>query len=426
MSALALSPLQLAARLALIVGLAVFLGLAFEETYKSEQRAIPGGIRSFPVLAMAGAMLYLIEPTHALAFIAGLPVVAVWLYAFRRATPTTPETVSMMIPGCNLLAYAIGPIALLQPAWVAVAVTVAAVLLLSARDALHRLIHVVPRDEVLTAGEFLILVGIILPLVPNTTVTPLTPLTPYGVWLAVVAICTLSYISYLLQRYLPQRDVALLPAVLGGAYSSTATTVVLAKRLREHGEARADISAGIVAATAVMYVRLGIVIAIFSPRIAFMLAPALLALCLSGAAMAAYEWWREKTRRNDGGLTVPPTNPLQIPTAAIFAVLLVVISIISAWVHGTFGESGILTLSAIVGVTDIDPFVLNIAQGGVTGMSGAMLCAAVLIAASSNNLAKAAYAVGFGGAKAARRPALLLALLALMGVAAAALYAAQV
>jgi uncharacterized membrane protein (DUF4010 family) len=395
MSALTFSPLQLAARLALIVGLAVFLGLAFEETYKSEQRAIPGGIRSFPMLAMAGAMLYLIEPAHALAFVAGLPVLAVWLYAFTRGTAVTPVTSSMMIPGSSLIAYAIGPIALLQPPWVPVAVTVAAVLLLSARERLHGLIHVVPRDELLTAGEFLVLVGIILPLVPNKQVTSLTPLTPYGVWLAVVAICTLSYVSYLLQRYLPQRSVALLPAILGGAYSSTATTVVLAKRLRDHAQAHPGISAGIVAATAVMYVRLGIVVAIFDWRIALKLAPALIVLCLIGAGFAAYEWRRARARESAGGLAVPPSNPLQIPTALVFAALLVAISVVSAWARGAFGESGILTIAALVGVTDIDPFVLNIAQGGVAGMSVAGLSAAVLIAASSNNLVKAAYAAAF-------------------------------
>ena len=422
MPALALTPVELASRLALVIGLAVFLGLAFEETYKSEQRSIPGGIRSFPMLAMAGAMLYLIEPVHALAFVAGLPVLAAWLYAFMRASPATAETVSMMIPGSNLLAYAIGPVALLQPPWVAVAVTVAAVLLLSARERLHRLIHLVPRDELLTAGEFLILVGIILPLVPDRPVTPLTPLTPYGVWLAVVAICTLSYVSYLLQRYLPKRDTALLPAVLGGAYSSTATSVVLAKRLREGGAARADISAGIVAATAIMYVRLGAVIAIFNLHLALTLAPALIALGVVGAGLSAYEWRRAQVRPADGGLAVPPRNPLQIPTAAIFAALLVVISIVTAWVGGAFGESGILALSALVGLTDIDPFVLNIAQGGVAGMSMVVLGAAVLIAASSNNVAKAAYVLVFGGVAAARRPAVLLLLLALLGVAAAALY----
>jgi uncharacterized membrane protein (DUF4010 family) len=418
--ALSLAPYELAARLALALALALFLGLAFEEVYKSEQRSIPGGIRSFPMLAMAGAMLTLVESSYALPFVAGLLVVALWLNAYMRATPPSPDTASMMIPASNLLAYAIGPVALTQPPWVSVAVTVAAVLLLSARERLHGLIGVVPRDELLTAGMFLILVGVILPFAPRQPVTSLTPLTPYGLWLAVVAVCTLSYASYLLQRYLPARDMALLPAVLGGAYSSTATTVVLAKRLRDSTQARAEISAGIVAATAVMYLRLGLVIAIFDVRFALTLLPALLVLAAVGGGLAIYEW-RRIARRPGASLTMAPRNPLQVSTAIIFAVLLVVISIITAWVRGGFGTSGILILSAVVGATDIDPFVLNIAQGSVTDMSAALLAAAVLIAAASNNVAKAAYAIGFGG-KPARRPALLLLLLALLGVVAAVIY----
>jgi uncharacterized membrane protein (DUF4010 family) len=422
MTALALTPLELAARLALALGLAVFLGLAFEEVYKSEQRSIPGGIRSFPMLAMAGAVLTLIEPAHALAFLAGLVVVALWLYAFLRAAPVTAETASMMIPASNLLAYAIGPLALLEPPWVAVAVAVVAVLLLSSRARLHRLTRMVPRDELLTLGKFLILVGIALPLVPDKPVTALTRLTPYDIWLAVIAVCTLSYASYLLQRYLPARNMALLPAVLGGAYSSTATTVVLAKRLRESGQARADISAGILCATAVMYLRLSAVIALFDVRLALMLAPALAALAIIAAGLAVNEW-RRLPKRRSAGLAMAPRNPLQIATAVIFAVLLVVISVVTAWVRGAFGTAGILTLSAVVGVTDIDPYVLNIAQGGVTGMPLDMLGAAVLVAAASNNVVKAAYAAGFGGLTAARRPALMLLLLALAGLAAAAFYA---
>ncbi len=423
MPPLSLSPYDLVARLALAIGLAVFLGLAFEEVYKSEQRSIPGGIRSFPMLTIAGAMLTLIEPTYLLAFVAGLLVMALWLYGYRRAAPPASDTTSMMIPASNLLAYVIGPVALMQPPWVALAVTVTAVLLLSARERLHGLIQIVPREELLTAGKFLILVGIVLPLSPRHPITTLTPLTPYGTWLAVVAVCTLSYASYLLQRDLPARDVALLPARLGGAYSSTVTTVVLAKRLRESGQSRPDISAGIVAATAVMYLRLGVVIAIFDAQFALMLAPALIALAAIGGGLAAYEWLHV-TKRRGAGLGLAPRNPLQIQTAIVFAVLLVVISVITAWVCTTFGISGILTLSAVVGITDIDPFVLNMAQGGVANISVAVLCAAVLVAASSNNVAKATYTIGFGGASVARRPAALLVLLALLGVAVAAIYIA--
>ena len=224
-----------------------------------------------------------------------------------------------------------------------------------------------------------------------------------------------------MQRYAPMRGNALLPAILGGAYSSTATTIVLAKRLREAATAPADISAGIVAATAVMYLRIGIVVAVFSRDLALRLAPALLALCAIGAAFTLYEWRRHVTGAAKASLAVEAKNPLQIPTALVFAALIVVVSVLTAWMRNTFGEAGIFALSAVVGLTDIDPFVLNIAQGGVAGAPVADLCAAILIASSSNGVFKAGSALVFGG-EAARRPAIMLLALAVFGVVAAAIY----
>ena len=74
---------------------------------------------------------------------------------------------------------------------------------------------------------------------------------------------------------------------------------------------------------------------------------------------------------------------------------------------------------AIVGVTDIDPFVLNLAQGGVSGEPATALAAAILIAASSNNILKALYAASFAGGKATAGSAAALVALAVAGVAAA-------
>ena len=42
-------PIELAKRLALLLALAFFLGLAFEEVYKRDEPTIPGGIRTFLV-----------------------------------------------------------------------------------------------------------------------------------------------------------------------------------------------------------------------------------------------------------------------------------------------------------------------------------------------------------------------------------------
>jgi uncharacterized membrane protein (DUF4010 family) len=415
-----LAPLELAGRLALALGLAAFIGLAFEEVYKREDRSAPGGVRTFPMLALSGAMLYLIEPRQALAFVVGLIALASWLHASLRNAPPGPNTTTLMIPASNLLAYVLGPVALTQPPWLVVAVSVTAVLLLGTRKQLHGLIKVVPQEELLTAGKFLILVGIILPLVPNQPLMAATPLTPYHVWLAVVAVCTLSYISYLLQKYAPMRNATLVPAVLGGIYSSTATTVVLARRQREAAATRSDFAAGIVAATTMMYIRLEVIISVFNLHLAWALAPAMGTLFAFGAALAIYEWRRAAKRQSDWGLQIP-ANPLQIPAAIIFAAIFVVISVVSAAIRDTFGQTGILTLAALVGITDIDPFVINIAQGGVTGLSISALCAAILIAASSNNIAKGIYALGFGG-EFSRRPAVMLFILGMLGFAAAAVY----
>lgn len=419
-------PIQLAERLALLLSLALFLGLAFEEVYKRDEPEIPGGVRTFPLMALAGALLYRVEPEHALAFSIGLLALALWLFAFLRSDLLkTGAGRTLMVPATNLLVYSLGPVTLTEPLWVSIGATVAAVLLISRREQMHDFVQLVPRDEILTAGKFLILAGIILPLLPDTRLISTAPLTPYRVWLAVVTISGLSYLTYLVQRYLPTRGRArggaLLPAALGGAYSSTATTVVLAKCQREAPMPSAQLAAGIVAATAVMYLRLAIVIALFSLPLAASLAPAL-AFLFAAAGCLAWREWRRAERGSAQDLAIPAANPLQLTTAPVFAALFVAISLATVWVEKLFGEAGIFTLALLVGASDIDPYVLNLAQGGAPALSHAAIAAAILIAASANNLAKSVYAIGFGGRKQALRPAVMLAVLAVLGFAVAGAY----
>jgi uncharacterized membrane protein (DUF4010 family) len=415
-------PIQLAERLVLLLALAFFLGLAFEEVYKRDEPEVPGGVRTFPLVALAGAMLYLVEPDHALAFCIGLLALAAWLFVFLRIELPQPGTGrTLVIPATNLLVYALGPVALTQPPWVAIGATVAAVLLVGWREQMHGFVRLVPQDEILTAGKFLILAGIILPLLPDSRLISAAPLTPYRVWLAVVAISGLSYLTYLVQRYVPLKGGPLLPALLGGAYSSTAATVVLAKRQREASAPRPELSAGIVAATAVMYLRLAVVVALFSLPLAATLAPAL-AFLFAAAGLLTWREWRRAEPGTAQDLAIPAANPLQLTTALVFAALFVAISLATVWVEKLSGQTGIFTLAAIVGASDIDPFVLNLAQGGAPGMSPSAIAAAILIAASANNLAKAGYALSFGALAHALRPAAILVILGLLGFVAAAAY----
>src|SRR5437764_789270 len=151
----------------LLLGLGFFFGLAFEEFHAQEGQARPGGVRSFPLLALSGALLYRLDRDHLLPLSAGLLVLGAWLacYYWRHVEEIDSEgrpNVGLMAPICNVLAYLLGPIVLVEPPWMAIGVTVAAVLLLTGRERLHGFARRLEVGEIVTAGKFLILTGLVL------------------------------------------------------------------------------------------------------------------------------------------------------------------------------------------------------------------------------------------------------------------------
>lgn len=408
------------ASLVLLLALSLFLGLAFEDFFGRARIERPGGIRTFPLLALAGAGLYSLDPTRFIPFTAGLLVLGLWLAVFywnnqRDRGDSGESPIGLTVPVLNVHAYLLGAITLAFPPWIAIGLTVAAVLLLAGRERLHGLAHRVEMQEIVTAGKFLILVGIALPLMPTTPVTALTNITPRQVWMALVVVSTLSYVSYLAQRYWPPAARGLWMAALGGLYSSTAMTVVLARQIHADPVTGRRGQAGITLATGIMYLRILAVVAVFNLALARSLS-----VVLVGLAMVAFVICSIQYRAYDraGDASAPKAsggNPLEIGAAGLFAGLFLVVSVASGWAAARFGTAGVFVLAAIVGVTDIDPFVLNLAQGGAAGVTAEAVAAAILIAASSNNLLKASYAVGFAG-RSAIGSAVALVGLAILGV----------
>lgn len=164
-----------------------------------------------------------------------------------------------------------------------------------------------------------------------------------------------------------------------------------------------------------MYLRILVVTAVFNQPLALTLTIPLIGLFMTGIAVSAVQY-----RFSAPVLAKPLTsvrNPLELGTATVFAVLFIATSLLSSWVTAQFGAQAVYVLAALIGFTDIDPFVLNLAQGGTANLSMASVATAILIATSSNNLLKAGYAAAFAGPRAVMPS--LIALLALAAVAAA-------
>ncbi|HEX8805593.1 MAG TPA: DUF4010 domain-containing protein, partial [Candidatus Aquilonibacter sp.] len=170
---------------------------------------------------------------------------------------------------------------------------------------------------------------------------------------------------------------------------------------------------------AMMYVRILVVVAIFNVALVRPLIAPMLALALAAAAVAAFFHRAGKSEKTT--VEAAPQNPLKLGTAVIFAVLLIAVSLVSKWVQAHLGAQGVLALAAVVGVTDIDPFVLSLAQGGAASIGIAMSAIAIVVAASSNNILKAAYTIAFSRSRASVIPAGILSALCVLGIVAAAL-----
>jgi uncharacterized membrane protein (DUF4010 family) len=419
-------------RLVALLGLSFFLGLAFEEYFGDRRLKAPGGVRTFPLLALLGALLYALAPETAVLFLAGLAVLGAWLaiwywhrLSIQQAEPRIEHSPGVRLDGgimalvTNLVAYLLGPVTLTQPLWIPVAISVTAVLFMGARERLHAFAETVGGTELSTLAKFLIIIGIVLPLVPNEPVVSVTSITPYQVWLAVVVVSTLSYLSYLVQRYVAPRHGLLYSAALGGLYSSTAATIVISRRA---GTAESNphlLNAAIVLATSVMFLRILIVVAIFNRPLAFALTPSLVALLAAGLILSAWLYWRGSNRSSANGADVlPPANPLEIQTALIFALLFIGLSVAVGWARPEFGEGSLFALAALAGVTDVDPLVLSVAQSAHGAAELYFDAAAILFAATSNNVLKGIYTLTFAGLARGLVPAGALFLLSGAGIAA--------
>jgi uncharacterized membrane protein (DUF4010 family) len=119
--------------------------------------------------------------------------------------------------------------------------------------------------------------------------------------------------------------------------------------------------------------------------LAFGLDPALLGFSAIGLVMAGLGYWIRGKHTEDRTPARSSSNPLEIGAAAVFAILFVLISLVSAWARTHYGATGIYLLSAIVGVSDIDPFVLSPAKHGAGQMPLYVAVIAILIASASND-----------------------------------------
>lgn len=403
-----------AVKILLVLFLSFLIGLEREEHKAAVGHYSFGGVRTFPLIGLIGYSVALLSGAQLVPLTLGFLVVGSFLLLSYWRKLSTSEAAGVTSEMSGLATFLVGALVYYGHFWIATALSVASLLLLELKAGLETLAKRIPPEEILTFAKFLLLTAVILPILPRQEFSRFH-INPFKTWLVVIAVSTISYGSYVLQKVTRERGGVVLAALLGGAYSSTVTTVVMSRRAAR--EERPHLFAGgILMASGVMYLRLVALLALFNWGLATILAPAF--LVLAGVAIAAGWLWsrRPDIARSEIIREFEPKNPLELVTAFLFALLFLAMLVATQMAVTYLGRAGVNTLAAIMGVTDVDPFIMGMTQaaGMITPLSVA--ATGVLIAAASNNLVKGIYAYSLADRKTGIQALALLAGLAALGL----------
>ncbi len=314
------------------------------------------GVRTFSLLGLAGAIAGVVgargQPLVAGSIAAG--AVALLVVGYSKALAAHRDATSAV---AALITLSIGLLAGLGSPGLASASAAMVVLLLVLRSELHRFVERLGEEDVKALARFAVIALGVLPLLPDRAMGPLDAWNPQKLWLVVVLVTGFSFAGYIANRLFGARWGTTGTALIGGMYSSTAVTVSLSQRLGG-GEVGGPEPAGIALATAVMYVRILILVAVLAMPVlwpfALLVAPALFVGVTAGALL----WWRSKP----GDTPEPPGNPIKMLPALGFLLFVAIAAVAAKWAEGRFGQQGIAALILATGSFDVDVAIVTLGR----------------------------------------------------------------
>jgi uncharacterized membrane protein (DUF4010 family) len=373
-------------RFMVALALGFLVGLERESTKIEEQKMVFGGVRTHPIISLLGfgcAWLYKIGATFMLPI--GLLSIAA-LTSIAYIAKIKVERFGSTSEISALLTFVAGALALLVDVWVAMALGVVNTILLSEKAALESYVERLNKVEFLATVKFVLVTVIILPVLPNQEFTRFK-LNPTNIWQIVIIVSTIGFVGYFLSKKFGEKIGLWLSGAFGGVISSTAFTLAVGRIAQKNpGRAEESLQAAVLAGS-VMYLKLLVLIWLINANFVSALWWRLILLFFIGLALAVRVIWRSESNNHESVPTMQ--NPFEIRPAMAFGALFVILSVVTAFVRQNLGEPGVLGLSAIVGVSDIVPFILSLVHS--SGTTSEIVAPAIIMATMSNTIAKGVY-----------------------------------
>ena len=377
-------------RFLLALALGFLVGLERETSSLTRKRPVFSGVRTHSLVSLVGfACRALQQQGVSWILPAGLLAVAA-MAAVEYAGKFREGRTGWTSEAALLLTYLVGALAGAGDVRVPLALGIIATILLSEKAEIEARIERLSKSELLAMLRFLVVTVIVLPVLPDAEFTRFH-LNPRQIWWIVVLVSSLGFLGYVLMRRWGDRIGLELAGLLGGIVSSTAVAISSGRLAQRNPSCTLAALKATLLASAVMYLRILILVTVLDPA----LFPSLwwrLGLLAGVGLLLAWTARMAGPRPAAIGASPFPTlsNPFELKPALIFAAVFIVISLLTALVRSALGGSGLLALAALVGVTDIDPFILSLVRHGATAVEP-LVVPAIILAMASNTLVKGIY-----------------------------------
>lgn len=380
--------------LSLALGLGLLIGLQRERAGSAV-----GGIRTFPLIALLGAMCGLLASVWGgfivVAGFIGVTAMAVLanLPKYKEATATTGQTTEV----AALLTYALGAYLATKNYPVAIVVGAVTAVLLHSKQPMHRFAGSLSERDVQAVMRFVIISLIILPVLPDEAFGPYQVLNPREIWWMVVLIVGLGLAGYVSYKLFGGGAGVVLAGILGGLISSTATTVAYARRIKESPQAASLAAVSIVIASTVAAARVIVEVAAVAPNILGAVAPPLAAWCVLMMIISVVMLPWAKTRGDD---MPQQANPAELKSALIFGAIYALIIFATAGAKDHFGGQALYGIAVVSGFVDVDAITLSTARlAAAQRVDVATTWQVILIASLVNLVFKAGMVLILGSTK---------------------------
>ena len=401
-------------KILVVLFLSFLIGLEREERRTDPAHYSFGGVRTFPLIGLIGYAMALLSGSQLIPLAIGFVVVGALLVVSYIHKLSTEKSSGVTTEVSALGTYLLGALVYHDQLWIATTIAVISMLLLELKTTLEGLTQKIAPEEIFTFTKFLLLTVVILPILPRAPFTRFE-INPFKTWLVVVAVSTVSYGSYVLLKLTRGKKGVLLSALLGGAYSSTVTTIALARRAAAEQQPHL-FAGGTLVASGMMYLRLTLLLALFNHGLLHLLWRPFVVLA-AAALVAGWLWSRIPDAVSQNiSRKFQPSNPLELRAALLFALLFVAMIVVTHLAILYLGAKGVYALGAIMGLADVDPFILGITQSAGADASLTVGAVGIVIAATSNNVIKGFYAYAFADARTGLQSLGLLLALAIAGL----------